>query len=82
MLSYKDTYYRLQRPDYEEKLQKMNYAKKGLCILKNILVNKYAAKKQQAKNRYPRNECLLCEAINHMVWKNYVNDILQLKQIK
>lgn len=33
--------------------------RKDLASLINILVNKYAAKKQQAKNNYPRNQCLL-----------------------
>lgn len=35
--------------------------RKDLEFLINILVNKYAAKKQQAKNHHPGNECLLFE---------------------
>lgn len=41
---------------------------KDLAVLINIRVNKYAAKKQQAKSHYPRNDCLLFEEINHIIW--------------
>lgn len=33
--------------------------RKELAFLINTLVNKYAAKKQQAKSHYPRNKGLL-----------------------
>lgn len=41
---------------------------KDLAILINILVNKYAARKQEAKSHYPRNDCLLSEEINCIIW--------------
>lgn len=33
--------------------------RKDLAFIINIVVNKYAAKKQQAENHYARNQCLL-----------------------